>query len=472
MKKRILSLLMCVLMLCLAACTPPNEGEVSKAEVSQSDEDVLRTADFEGRTFTVLQRPTHKYEFSSDENASRLINDEIANRNALVEQRYNVKIKTMEVEGDWTELTSFENYIANTIQGGEPEYDIISGYAVAMANSVSKGIFCDWREFEQYMNLDREWWYQDFIDQMTINDHTYLLAGDINLTIWESMYGMFFNKEIVESNPDVGDLYATVRAGDWTYDKFIQTLKDVSVSGDPTDDGFVYSYGTFTTTQIDAWQDAFNIPVTEKNDDGLPEITIGENPKIIKTVEDIYDLVNSTYTYKATETNDTVEHFGKGKSVFTIQSVGEGTKLKNYDVKYGILPLPKYDEEQDEYHSTCQDYYSVLAVPITSKDDAEFIATVTEALCYYSRKNVVPKYYQDVLQLRNTFDADTAEMIDVIRDGLLCNFGYIYSMALNWPAHQLNVLINANSKEWVSNWDSKKDQFVSDLDNLLEIYQK
>lgn len=473
MKKRILSLLLCAIMLCFVACeSTVNTDSSPGGEVSQTDEDLLRDANFGGRTFTILQRPTRMYEFTSDDTASKLINDEIANRNALVEQRYGIKLQTMEVEGDWTTIVNFQDYVANTIQGGITDYDIISGYAVAMANLVSKNLFVDWRELEQYMNLDKEWWYQDFIDQMTINGHTFLLAGDINLTIWESMHGMFFNKDMVEANPDVGDLYQVVRDGEWTYDRFVQTLKAVSVGGDPTDEGYVYSYGTYTTTQIDVWQDAFNIPVTEKNRNGVPEITIGGNTKMVKTAENIYDLVNSTYTFKATSTEESLQHFGKGRSVFTIQSVGEGTKLKNYDIRYGILPLPKYDDVQDGYHSTCQDYYSVLAVPSTRAEDAEFIGTVAEALCYYSRKNVVPKYYEDVLQLRNTFDADTADMIDIIRDGLLCNFGYIYSMALNWPAHQLNVLINANSKEWVSNWDSKKDTFTSNLDELLEVYYK
>lgn len=471
MKKIILFFVLIMITNCLGACVENTEESEQSTTLSVAETDPLLDADFGGRTFTILQREEHSYEFAKDEEVSDIVNTQIANRNALVEERYNAKINTIEVKGDWDNWATFTQYITDTIAAGIVEYDLISGYAVSMPTLTSSGYFVNWYELDDYINFEADWWYQDFVEQMTINDRMYMISGDLSLTMWDSMQAIFFNKEIVEANKEVSNLYDVVRNGEWTFDYFNEVIKTVYPDNSDVEEDKIYSYGTSLTTKIDVYQDAFDIAVTEKGDDGKPYFTIGDNEKIIDAVELLNDLVYSEYTLINEDVaNSTTVDFGKGRCIFAPLPLGDGNMLQHYDVDYGILPMPKYNAEQDEYHTTCEDFYSVFSVPLTSADDLEFVGILTEALCYYSYSSVVPTYYEQVLKLRNTYDEDSIDMIETIRSGILCNFGYLYSMTLNWPAHQMNVLINNNSTNWVSNWESKVASFNANLDKELEVY--
>lgn len=486
MKLRFIAVLLLLAAVLLTACAPTadNSGDASAAPSEgtssgeNSDGDPLRDADFAGRTFTILQRTGHAYEFTDDESAIDFINDHIAERNNMVAERYGVTIKTIERDGDWGMHDSFAQLVEQEILADSNEYDLVAGYAVIMPQLTNKNLFLNWYDLEEYMNLDSEWWYQDFIDQMSINGKLYMLSGDIALTMWESIFGMFYNKDLVDTNTAVGNLYDVVRDGEWTYDKFLETLRTVD-TGETSSEDRTYSYMTYYTTQIDLWQDAFDINVTEKDAKGKPHYVIGNDTRIVNAVERIYELTKYQFVKYAspsdtviTTVNDVATQFGKGKACFSPLPLSYGTKLAKDDVRFGILPMPKYDEYQENYTTTCQDSYTVLGVPYNRSKDVEFIGTITEALCYYGNQLVVPAYYETILKTRNTYDDDSAEMVDLLRKGLRCNFGYLYSMALGWPAHQMNILIKNDSKDWVSNWQTNIGTFESNLASQLETYFK
>ena len=50
------------------------------------------------------------------------------------------------------------------------------------------------------------------------------------------------------------------------------------------------------------------------------------------------------------------------------------------DSEYGILPPPKWDEEQEKYYSHVQDKFTAWGIPVTATD-LDFIGFVTDALC-------------------------------------------------------------------------------------------
>lgn len=454
----------------------PENSEVlslSSPENTSSDEffDGLPDINYGNRLFTILQRKEYKYEYASDEQATEKVNMLIAERNRRVEERFGVIITTIEQEGIWGKHEDFISYVRNTIDSGTAGYDIISGYAAVTPTLISDGYFINWYELSDYINFEKHWWAQDFISEMSLNNKLYLLSGDISLTFWESMQCMFFNKTLASAY-NLNDIYDVVRDGDWTFDKMYTVIKETyNENSDPNEQ--VYGYATALTTQIDVYQDAFNIPVTEKDADGRPRFTINQ-PKIYNTLDMLYDLViDSPYSKICVEANgqdETLDFFGKGRALFAPLWLGAGAMLQNYDTVYGILPMPKYDVNQTDYHSTCSDFYSVLALPITSDENLDFIGVITEALCVESSRYVVPEYYTLVLKERYTSDEDSVQMIDIVRDGVLCNFGYLYSYTLNWPAHQLNVCINAKNRNFSSNWESKETMFTQNLEEAIKYY--
>jgi len=93
-----------------------------------------------------------------------------------------------------------------------------------------------------------------------------------------------------------------------------------------------------------------------------------------------------------------------------------------------------------------------------------------EALCSESCKSVVNQYYETILKSRYTHDDDSKNMIDIIREGVLFNFGYLYSYSMDWPAHQLNMCLNSGTTGFESTWQANESLFNANLKKVLTPY--
>ncbi|MDD2269625.1 MAG: hypothetical protein PHY15_08825 [Eubacteriales bacterium] len=454
-------------------------SQIVSEESTSSRKDVkdnLPVKDFGGRDFVIFCRTEHKYEFAESETATDFINDVIQKRNDIVEDRFGVNIKTFDVIGNWGPHTDFFTTLRSHLQSGEDEYQLVAGYAAIIPAMISEGIFQNWKDID-YIDLDQPWWSSDLNDELTINNKLFLLTGDISITLWENMCAMFYNKTLAK-DATLPDLYELVRDGEWTYDKMTEYARLAT-----KDDGNgvvgkedTFGYISAKTTQVDIYQDAFDLSVTQKNSQGVPEFTMN-NQKTSQAVTMLYDfLCQSDYTY--TDFTTTVETtadqeqytmFGEGRALFIPARLQWGEYINQYQIEYGILPMPKFDVEQTSYYSSSIDNFSMVAVPYTVQD-TEFVGIITEALCAESYRNVVEDYYQTILRSRYVNDQGSAEMIDIIRDGLKFNFGYIYSYTLGWPAHQINICINNNNADFTSLWQASEDIFKNNLEDHLKIY--
>ena len=60
------------------------------------------------------------------------VNQLVAERNRKVEDRFGVKIVTVDQMGAWGKHEDFMSYIRNSMVQEDPGYDIIAGYAAIM----------------------------------------------------------------------------------------------------------------------------------------------------------------------------------------------------------------------------------------------------------------------------------------------------------------------------------------------------
>ena len=240
-----------------------------------------------------------------------------------------------------------------------------------------------------------------------------MVTGDISLTLWERMRCMMYNKRLA-AEYGVPDLYDVVAEGNWTLDELGSVTKNVwtDLDGDgkkSKDDrfGFMINY----SNAADNLKEAFEIYVTKKGD------------------IDEYD----TLSKKA---------FREGRAMIVALNLGSANEMRSMDDDFGIIPYPKLDSEQKEYHSTAQDNFSFFVAPIDVKD-AEMTSIITEALASESYKNVIPVFY---------------------------DFGYINSGALDGAGHLWVELLRKGSNDLSSEYAKKKSSYEKKLDALNEAY--
>ena len=100
--------------------------------------------------------------------------------------------------------------------------------------------------------------------------------------------------------------------------------------------------------------------------------------------------------------------------------------LRDYDGDFGVLPMPKYDEEQTEYYNCVQPYNApATAIPVTCSDTNR-TGVILEALTYESTNTIQKAFYEKALMYRGVRDKESQEMLELIFANRLYDIGNIY----------------------------------------------
>jgi hypothetical protein len=97
------------------------------------------------------------------------------------------------------------------------------------------------------------------------------------------------------------------------------------------------------------------------------------------------------------------------------------------ETDFGILPLPKYDEEQEQYHDLVSLWAAnMISVP-KSLSDQERTGIIIEALSAESMYTLTPAFYDVVLKTKAARDEDSAAMLDLIFEARAFELGNLYA---------------------------------------------
>lgn len=161
--------------------------------------------------------------------------------------------------------------------------------------------------------------------------------------------------------------------------------------------------------------------------------------------------------------------FAGGQALFYAIFFDTITDLRDMETDFGILPYPKLNEAQTDYASTSRDNFDVFALPLDVKDP-ECSGIITEAMCAESYRTVIPAYYDVVLKTKSSRDEESAEMIDMIRDSLTFDFGYLCSNSLNGIGHIFVGMVRENKTDLASSFAARESGAQIALDEMLAAY--
>jgi hypothetical protein len=289
------------------------------------------------------------------------------------------------------------------------------------------------------IDLDAPGWSESWVENATINNKLFFITGDVSLTMWEELYAIFFNRQMATDRYDeIGDLYQLVRDEEWTLE-MLATLSDIYIDdgNDERDAGDTYglimnrhSMRTFVTS--------CDLPIAQRNDEGGFDIIFMDEDHAVKVTTVyamLYDLIynnEGTWDSKLTDGDYTemLQMFtAENGALFMTGTLQNANQLRQAKMEFGILPFPKYDIDQETYLAHSYDGLSSFAIP-ASAHFPKMCAKVLDAMGAESKKSVIPAYYEVVLQGRVAQDADSKEMLGIIRENLYFDFGFIYSDTL------------------------------------------
>ncbi len=472
--KRIISMLLAVLMVISASAllfscsNKEDSGKKATNEVKQYEEDSifyerslvsdnLPVKDYGGRTFRVVAHNRAEFEIPEEKrNQGDLIVDAKFARNGLVENRFNVKIEVVYGDSKYKEEA---DYVSKTVLAGNDEFDLFAGMVMSMGGLVTKKLFLNWYDIE-HIDFSKPWWYESNATNLTYNGKSQIAISHLNQSAVGGAYCLFFNKNLAASY-ELGDLYSIVLDGKWTFDKLTEMVKDLYTDdgNDERDLNDFYGFAQMQGTALNAYLWAFDNPVCTKNAEGVPEISV-KTDKIDSIVADLYDFCfNNSGVYfdpsKSNTEDESAKLFFGGKAIFQMGSVGSPNSkyYRDLEFDFGLIPLPKYDENQTQYKTMVGGHHTALAIPKTCRD-TEFVGIIVEALSAESWKTVTPTLYEIALKTRYLRDSQSKEIMDMVIEGTQFDFGTVYD---NWQgfAFMLQRLMSDQSSNFQSYYKTK-----------------
>ncbi|MBO7310052.1 MAG: hypothetical protein J6U86_01520 [Clostridia bacterium] len=428
--KKILSLLLLVVLLLgvlcptLVSCEEEEETTVSTVEV-EGEYNGLEARDFGGRkiTFLTYYEPYNEAINTMNEVVGEVEGDPVQRavyeRNVIMQDKYNITFDYISTRSNTAPIGEVENYYM--AQTGEIDY-ILAG---TMANFI-----CGIRGYTVSVNniphvqLDKEWWYDDFLTETTIAGKNFFLMGDFAYTSWSNSMATIINEDLARAqqiSPE--EIYDLIRDGKWTFEKFVgytssvhEDVDGMSEGGSEVTGGDIFGfYGSGPT--IDALLAASNITFLKEQNDG--SLKFGLDPKFIPFYDEVWELLHAKTSLfiDATEwvnRTDITHSFNDGRSVFTITSMPyRDSVLRDVEFKYLYLPLPKWTESQDKYYSWCHQY-NCSSVTMMRGSDLDTLGYIIEDFTFYSMKTVRPGYYDTLVEGMIATNETFIEMLDYI----------------------------------------------------------
>ena len=430
-----------------AEATTTATADTTPTESTTLYPDALPTdLDYENATVTFLHREEISGDFYSESLNGDIVNDAVYESYLAVEERLNVDIQTVVRRGHTTDVRGdYMNHIEQQIMAGDKTYDWVDIMAAYAAGRMLTGNFLNLLPLEN-LDLDQPWYIPNMKETVGINGRLYFISGDASLSYLKSAFCIYYNRDMAEQF-QIEDLNRVAKDGKWTIDRLIeltaQTAVDLNSDGAyMLDDqlGFI----SHDSNHIYGYLQAMNIQLYQTNEDGSRSFTFGTDHDhaactlVAKLKNEtlgsyFFNVSNSGLGNQADYQN--LSSMFIGNRVFMISAEVDDVIACGYhgmESTYGVLPYPKYNEEQENYYTTSRTTHGVFMIPTTCADP-ERSAAVMEAISAIRYRDVLPVYFELALKTKYSESTDTAEVFDIIHNSMVLDFGYVYNLAISSP---------------------------------------
>ena len=491
-----LLLVLSLALLALAACeketSNTSTGGNSTPTESETPESTFRLEkkNFGGVTIKVLTDQNNDY-YQWEVAPAELVegdrvNNAFYNRAQLIEEEYGIHLEQVFAENQNDVVVQAKENITT----GLDEYQVYVAGMLYLSGLVGDELFLDLSKIENgYIDLTQPYWDQSIVRDLTVLGSNYFATGDALVTDDDATWAIFFNKDIAENyhvaeKYNVDSLYDLVREGRWTLDVMYEIVQEVAT--DAGDYGMAWGTDTPDTWgMIAQCYDSYTFTVgagqtLRRNDGSNIIITAGDQSNInafdkvftLLTSSDFVAIAEKTGSTSANYYGDMIPMFANGKGLFMpnkIASISDPT-LRDANIRYGLLPMPKYNEDQEDYTTTVTVYWcSAFAIPITNVEKLDATCYALEALAYYGMEQVTPEYYEHTLKDRRLEDTESMEMLDLIFRNRTYDMGAVFNLgdSLGFYTNRLLEGLNGSSNQHVSALESVRNSWEMAIEDYI-----
>ena len=486
---KIMSLLLAMLMLTsVVACggketsDPQNNGDVTTAATTNAaaaDTTSATEATTEAPKYPALpEKDMQGYELrflnyddsyltwsinqlDANEVTADLLSDAIYERNTRIEEAYNCVISEVLVGRP-------DEVLGGLVASGDVGAEVVLLYDEKIAGHYTSGRLLTWDNLS-YIDYEQPYWSYDATQTFNVGGKIFAATGDFSLSMSTRSFVLMYNKDLYSELGLKEDLYQLARDGKWTMEKMV-TVSESAVA-DLNGDGVMNAaddrFGSTGSIKLyfGSLVTGAGVKYVERDaEGGLKLATIG-NEYAINVMSDILAKHNNTPNAFLIQTSDINSSgsastmFRNGQTIFQGCAMKTVTNYRDMESDFGILPFPKYSEEQESYHALTSGG-AMATLPVTLQEsDYENVGLILEAMSRDSYESVVPTYKEIALKSKYARDEGSADMLDIIFSSATYDVG-------------LSLLPSDIYYRYMNIFLSGKDTFASGTKSMESIVNK
>ncbi len=470
------------LLLLLSSCgkeaieTADNETSGSAVTEEEVKEEVYsyELPDLEDGTFTVLNCVDNLWSgmnnaIDFEKETGDSVSDAIYSRARKAENDMKFKLEVIK-DADPGNLTLMHR---QSVLANESAYDIVYNFLSWAGNTPLSGEY----ELNLYdidtLNMDEAWWNSSYIEAATLGGNKLYSSIDyINMMGYSYANVLYINKDMA-NNLSLEMPYDTIRSGKWTYDVMNDYMKAaVTLNGDENfsinkDGSCVYGFGVQHKEGTMSLLNGSGERFSTLDSDGMPVLNTELN-----RFSDVYDKLSSMLSepgflvmYNTADLSSKTI-FMNQRAMFWTGSLGISMgQLRDAEFEYGVIPFPKYDENQDNYYTMVSEYTLSVSIPKSSANP-ERTGAVVDYMSYLGYKDIIP-VLQNALCYKGMRDEDSIEMFNEILSSLSTDIGYMFGWTMDLTSDISQNIASGNSN-FMSKYESNKSAMENKISATLE----
>ena len=430
----------------------------------------------DGTVITMLLRDSDTWnrEYHSESENGDMLNDEIYKRNLQLQEELNF---TFEFIKSPSKEDSQRTIIAEFESGGSSGLDIVSNYAYYSTAPALRDCYVNLHTLDT-LNLDNPWWNDTYVEAATIKDQLYFVVGDLNLSVVDRSLAIYYNATMA-NDLQIGNLYDTVLNGEWTIEKFLEYTRDTWVDNNqsgsidlPDKIGVISIAGS---EAYDGFLSAFGVDIISKTSDGNLEL-IWDTERVSNAIDQQIALFsNNNGAFLHSNHAELCNKFTNGEALFWIYTIyassSTNQSLRSMNDTYGLIPLPKYDLDQQNYYTTVQDAYNIMSVMSTSSH-LSAVGTVLDEWSYRSYCDILPVYCEVIMKTRYLVDVESGMIFDLILDSIKFDTGMIYGSELESIGTSTRSIVKSGTNTFSSTYKIKQRAYNNRLKQLVKDFEE
>lgn len=480
---RMISLLLCLVMLfSFASCSNERGTEESTTaaategadtdpvvEKEKNIYDLTSDYSFKNEEFNVsyidYTAVTMTLQFDPESVTGDMVSDVLFRRNRKLEDFYKVRF----VQSCYSYSQNYSQ-LEKMVTTDTDDFDLIMLINRDAHSAALKGYLLPTEDLT-YVDLDKDYYYQDVNDQLSIFGKYFVFYGADALNVFEDTSCVLFNQRLAR---DVGieNLYAEVSSGDWTHERFrqlsAQAAKDLNGDG-KWDNSDAYGCAAYPDVFYRSVWISAGEKLVLKDADDRPYFAAKGNERFINSYTEMLNFLLSDPSIKMANSSRTecTKMFASGSSLFVMPLVCQLGELMEMEDDFGLLPLPKYDKAQEKYHSFVADAWTYV-VPSTNLNPVG-TSILMEALAYETQESVIPTYYEQAMKYRKLRDNNSVSMLDLVRNTLTFDLGTVTFLSVSQVFSSSQVTQNPGSLTSTLTVNAKIMQRA--IDDALAVYE-